>query len=73
VSRRRANRERRILALRTLAAPRVLRRAADATIDPDPDPAPEAVFDRATGRVHAPTIHRAFLVMPGGSRTGEDA
>jgi hypothetical protein len=51
--------------LRTLA-PRNLRRNAfdlsDATMEPDPGPPPEAVFDRATG----PWGRGRSSVMPGG-------
>lgn len=56
---------------RSTVAPRLVRRV-DATIEPE-SPVPEAVFDHATSRVGAPSIQRAFLVMPGGSRTGEGA
>ena len=49
--------------LRTLA-PRHVRREfdlTDATIEPDPGPPPEAIFDRATG----PFDRRRGFVMPG--------
>jgi len=49
--------------LRTLA-PRHSRRdfdVTDATTEPDPGPAPEAVFDRVTG----PWDRRRSFVMPG--------
>jgi len=49
---------------RDLVAPRVIRRragASDATIEPDPGPPPEAVFDRVTG----PHARRAAVAMPG--------
>ena len=46
-------------------APRTLRRRdfdlSDATMEPDPGPAPEAVFDRVTG----PYDRRRALGMPG--------
>jgi hypothetical protein len=52
--------------LRTLA-PRPTRRldfdVTDATMEPDPGPAPEAVFDRVTG----PWDRRRSFVMPGAS------
>jgi hypothetical protein len=52
--------------LRTLA-PRNSRRlelsVTDATIEPDPGPAPEAVFDRVTG----PWDRRRAATMPGAS------
>jgi hypothetical protein len=52
--------------LRTLA-PRSSRRldfdVTDATMEPDPGPAPEAVFDRVTG----PWDRRRAFTMPGAS------
>jgi hypothetical protein len=52
--------------LRTLAS-RSSRRmdfdVTDATIEPDPGPAPEAVFDRVTG----PWDRRRSFTMPGAS------
>ena len=52
--------------LRTLA-PRNARRmdfdVTDATIEPDPGPAPEAVFDRVTG----PWDRHRAVAMPGAS------
>ena len=50
--------------LRTLA-PRQARRTdvTDPTIEPDPGPAPEAVFDRVTG----PWDRRRSFSMPGAS------
>lgn len=52
--------------LRTLA-PRHARRfdfdVTDATIEPDPGPAPEAVFDRVTG----PWDRRRAVTTPGAS------
>ncbi len=44
--------------LKTIA-PRRLR--ADATVEPDPGPAPEEVFDRTTG----PFTHRRSISRPG--------
>jgi hypothetical protein len=56
--------------LRTLAPrdlPRRTRRfdfdVTDATVEPDPGPPPEAVFDRVTG----PWDRRRSFVMPGAS------
>jgi hypothetical protein len=52
--------------LRTLA-PRQLKRSrfdfdvTDATMEPDPGPAPEAIFDRMTG----PFDRRRAVAMPG--------
>jgi hypothetical protein len=52
--------------LRTLA-PRSARRfdfdVTDATVEPDPGPAPEAVFDRVTG----PWDRRRVVTLPGAS------
>ena len=42
--------------------------APDATIEPDPGPPPEAVFDRLTG----PYVRRAALAMPGGCEYDEE-
>lgn len=50
--------------LRTLAPRQVRRRdfdLSDATMEPDPGPAPEAVFDRLTG----PFDRRRAIAMPG--------
>jgi len=44
------------------------RGAADATIEPQPGPPPEAVFDRVTG----PYARRAALAMPGACEHHED-
>jgi len=41
--------------------------APDATTEPDPGPAPEAVFDRLTG----PYARRAVLAMPGAGESDE--
>jgi hypothetical protein len=50
--------------LRTMA-PRTARRrmleVSDASMEPDPGPAPESVFDRATG----PFDRRSAVAMPG--------
>jgi hypothetical protein len=42
--------------------------APDATIEPDPGPPPEAVFDRLTG----PYGRRAALAMPGSCEHDEE-
>ena len=42
--------------------------APDATIEPDPGPPPEAVFDRLTG----PYFRRTALAMPGGCECDEE-
>jgi hypothetical protein len=60
-------------ALRRLGqAPRYVRGrragAPDATIEPDPGPPPEAVFDRVTG----PYARRFPLAMPGASGLDEE-
>jgi len=53
-----------------MPAPRRLRRStADATSEPDPGPAPEAVFDRITG----PYLRRALAALPGRRAYDEDA
>jgi hypothetical protein len=53
--------------LRTLAPRHTSRRfdfdVTDATMEPDPGPAPEAVFDRVTG----PWDRRRSVTMPGAS------
>lgn len=52
---------------RTLAPRRVRRNEfdlSDATIEPDPGPPPEAVFDRLTGPFGEPSARRTFM-MPG--------
>jgi hypothetical protein len=53
-------------------APRHARRrgfaAADATTEPDPGPAPEAVFDRITG----PFARRWALALPGAGALDEE-
>jgi hypothetical protein len=54
--------------LRTLAPRDIARRrfefdVTDATMEPDPGPAPEAVFDRVTG----PWDRRRSYAMPGAS------
>jgi len=60
--------------LRRARAHRATRRARhrcdapDATIEPDPGPPPEAVFDRLTG----PYFRRAALAMPGGCEYDEE-
>jgi hypothetical protein len=46
-----------------------LRGAADATREPDPGPAPEAVFDRVTG----PYRRRVAAALPGARARDEDA
>ncbi|CAN5610091.1 hypothetical protein BH11MYX1_BH11MYX1_33870 [soil metagenome] len=46
--------------LKTLA-PRRLRAQSDATMEPDPGPPPEEVFDRLTG----PFTHRRSISLPG--------
>jgi hypothetical protein len=43
--------------------------AADATSEPDPGPAPEAVFDRITG----PYLRRVAAPLPGRRAYDEDA
>jgi hypothetical protein len=43
--------------------------AADATREPDPGPAPEAVFDRVTG----PFLRRIAAARPGARACDEDA
>ena len=54
-------------------AGRVRRRApsvaADATTEPDPGPAPEAVFERVTG----PFLRRIAAALPGARASDEDA
>jgi hypothetical protein len=45
------------------------RRAFDATREPDPGPAPEAVFDRVTG----PYLRRSAAALPGARARDEDA
>jgi len=45
------------------------RGAADATSEPDPGPAPEAVFDRVTG----PYLRRSACPLPGARACDEDA
>lgn len=45
------------------------RGAADATREPDPGPAPEAVFDRLTG----PYLRRLAAALPGARAFDEDA
>lgn len=51
--------------LRTMAPRKVSRRyefdVTDATMEPDPGPAPEAIFDRMTG----PFDRRRAIAMPG--------
>jgi hypothetical protein len=50
--------------LRTQAPRHVRRRdfdLSDATVEPDPGPPPEAVFDRVTG----PNVRRRGISMPG--------
>jgi hypothetical protein len=42
--------------------------APDATIEPDPGPPPEAVFDRITG----PYARRSSAVLPGACACDED-
>jgi hypothetical protein len=54
---------------RPRGAPRAVRRAADATSEPDPGPAPEAVFDRVTG----PYLRRNAAALPGARACDEDA
>jgi len=53
--------------LRTLAPRQSTRRldfdVTDATMEPDPGPAPEAIFDRVTG----PWDRRRSVTMPGAS------
>jgi hypothetical protein len=63
----------------TMRAPRRVERtrrrrscAADATIEPDPGPAPEAVFDRITGPFGGPYGHRSALAMPGARECDEE-
>ena len=51
---------------RTLPRPRC---AADATSEPDPGPAPEAVFDRVSG----PYLRRSAPALPGARARDEDA
>jgi hypothetical protein len=55
-----------------VAAPRHARRrhagAPDATIEPDPGPVPEAVFDRITG----PYARRSALAVPGARELDEE-
>lgn len=53
---------------RAVIAARV-RHAADATSEPDPGPAPEAVFDRITG----PFLRRTTAALPGARACDEDA
>jgi hypothetical protein len=50
------------------------RRAADATREPDPGPAPEAVFDRVTGPL-GPYLRRVARIAPAlpGARADEGA
>jgi hypothetical protein len=50
------------------------RGAADATREPEPDPAPEAVFDRVTGPLgrHLRRVARIAPVLPG-ARADEGA
>ena len=53
--------------LKTIAPRQVSRRrfdfdVTDATIEADPGPAPETVFDRSTG----PFNHRRAVALPGG-------
>jgi hypothetical protein len=43
--------------------------ATDATSEPDPGPAPEAVFDRITG----PYLRRSSAALPGRRACDEDA
>jgi hypothetical protein len=43
--------------------------AVDATCEPDPGPAPEAVFDRVTG----PYLRRSAAALPGARACDEDA
>jgi hypothetical protein len=45
------------------------RGAVDATSEPDPGPAPEAVFDRVTG----PYLRRSAWPLPGARACDEDA
>ena len=45
------------------------RRAVDATSEPDPGPAPEAVFDCVTG----PYLRRSAAALPGARARDEDA
>jgi hypothetical protein len=51
-----------------------LRRAADATREPEPGPAPEAVFDRVTGPL-GPYLRRVARIAPArpGARADEGA
>jgi hypothetical protein len=44
-----------------LLAPRRVRARSDATMEPDPGPPPEEVFDSATGRF----THRRSISLPG--------
>ena len=59
--------------LRTLAPRQSTRRldfnVTDATMEPDPGPAPEAVFDRVTG----PYLRRNAAALPGARACDEDA
>lgn len=50
------------------------RRAADATCEPEPGPAPEAVFDRVTGPL-GPYLRRVARIAPAlpGARADEGA
>ena len=54
--------------LRALAPRRVRRNEfdlSDATIEPEPGPPPEAVFDRLTGPFGEPSARRSSFAMPG--------
>ena len=47
-------------------------RTADATIEPDPGPPPEAVFDRITGPYGGPYGHRPALTLLGACEYDEE-